>query len=75
MLMNAMRVKTPFIGLIGSYGWGTRASEIFAEMTSNLKKAERLPSLQYEGLPTEEQLVEIDRYADELAAKIFQLGD
>ena len=75
MLMNAMRVKTPFIGLLGSYGWGSRASTIFAEMTSGLKKAERLSDVQFEGLPTEDQLAEVDKYADDLAAKIMQLGD
>ena len=75
MVVNALRPKTRFIGLVGSYGWGTKIEEVFVSMTSGLKKAHRLETLLFEGLPTEEELVKVDQYADILAEKILSLGD
>ena len=75
MVVNALRPDTRFIGLVGSYGWGTKIEDVFNSLTSGLKKAERLETLLYEGLPTEEELVKVDEYADRLAEKILALGD
>lgn len=75
LIMNALKPKTKFIGLLGSYGWGTRIAEVFEGLTQGLKKAEKLPPLLIEGLPTEEDLEKIDQYADLLAEKIHGLGD
>jgi len=75
LLANALRPKTRFIGLVGSYGWGTKIAESFDALTSGMKKAERLEPLLFEGLPTEEDLIRVDAYADELADKILALGD
>lgn len=75
MIASALKPKTKFIGLMGSYGWGTRISEIFDGLTAGLKKAEKLEPLLIEGLPTEEDLEKIDRYAEMLAQKIHGLGD
>jgi hypothetical protein len=44
-------------------------------LTAGLKKAERLEPMLFEGLPGEEELRQIDRYADALAEKINALGD
>lgn len=74
-VVNALRPQTRFIGLVGSYGWGTKISEVFDSMTSGLKKAQRLEPLLFEGLPTEEDLVKVDEYADALTEKILALGD
>ena len=73
LLANALRPKTKFIGMIGSYGWGTKVSETFDSLTSGFKKAERLQPVLVEGLPTEEALEKIDEYADALADKISAL--
>jgi len=75
MVVNALRPKTRFIGLVGSYGWGTKIEEVFVSLTSGLKKAHRLETLLFEGLPTEEDLLKVDQYADDLAEKILALGD
>ncbi|MBN1775621.1 MAG: FprA family A-type flavoprotein [Clostridiales bacterium] len=75
MLANALKPQTAVIGLLGSYGWGTRVSEVMDGLTAGLKKAERLDPLLFEGLPGEEELLQIDKYADALAEKINTLGD
>lgn len=75
MVVNALRPKTRFIGLVGSYGWATKVDEIFVSLTSGMKKAQRLEPLLFEGLPTDEELVKVDEYADRLAEKILALGD
>jgi len=75
LLTNALRPKTKFIGLVGSYGWGTKVGEVFESLTCGLKNAKRLPTVLITGLPTEEDLVGIDEYADLLADQILQLGD
>jgi len=75
LVVNALHPKTRFVGLVGSYGWGTKIGEIFESLTSGMKKAEKLTPLLIEGLPTEADLVKVDEYADQLAAKILALGD
>ena len=75
LVMNAIRPKTRFIGLAGSFGWGTKCNETFIALTGGMKKAERLEPLLFEGLPTEEELAKVDAYADLLAEKILSLGD
>lgn len=73
MLANALRPKTKFIGMIGSYGWGTKVSETFDALTAGFKKAERLAPILVEGLPTEEDLEKVDEFAEQLADKIMAL--
>ncbi len=75
MLANALRPQTAVIGLLGSFGWGTRVAEVMDTLTSGLKKAERLEPVLFEGLPGEGELARIDDYADALAGKINALGD
>lgn len=75
LITNALKPKTKFIGLLGSYGWGTRIAEVFDGLTAGLKKAERLAPLLVEGLPTEDDFEKIDQYADMIAEKIHGLGD
>ena len=75
IVVNALRPSVRFIGLAGSFGWGTKVDEAFNTLTGGLKKPERLEPLLFEGLPTEEELVKVDEYADRLAEKILGLGD
>jgi flavorubredoxin len=75
LVVNAIRPKTRFIGLAGSFGWGTKVKDTFEALTGGMKKAERLEPLLFEGLPTEDDLAKVDAYADLLAEKILSLGD
>lgn len=72
LVANAMRPKTKFIGLIGSFGWGTQITNIVNTLTGNLK-AERLDPVLVKGLPREEDLLRIDALAKELGEKIKAL--
>ncbi len=69
-LAAAMKPKVKYFGLIGSFGWGTRIAETMASHTVGLK-AERLEPFLVKGLPTEEELVRLDAYAADLAAKVL----
>ena len=67
-LANALRPKTKFVSLIGSYGWGTKIAEHITGMLTNLK-AEILPPVIVKGHPKEEDFRTLDRLADEILAK------
>lgn len=72
IVANAVRPKTRFMGLVGSYGWGTQVEKTIAALTANIK-AECLDSLLVHGLPTEDDLARIDDLAGLLGEKINQL--
>lgn len=72
MVANAMRPKARFLGLIGSYGWGTKVAETIESLTVNLK-AERLEPILVKGLPTDADLLRLDELAVSLANKIKAL--
>ena len=74
IVANAMRPKTRFYGMIGSYGWGSKAADTLEALTSNLK-AERLDPIMVKGLPREEDLARLDELAIVLAEKIKALPD
>ena len=75
MVVNALRPQVRFVGLVGSYGWGTKIDEIFASLTGGMKKAVKLEPMLFEGLPTEEDLLKVDEYADHLTGLILSLGE
>jgi flavorubredoxin len=68
-----MKPKTPYFGLIGSYGWGTRVAEGVDSLTAGLK-AKRLEPFLVKGLPTAEDLSRLDVYAADLAAKVLAIA-
>ncbi len=72
LVANAMRPKTKYVGLIGSFGWGTQITNVVNLLTGNLK-AERLDPILVKGLPREEDLLLIDALAQEMADKIKAL--
>ncbi|HRU38320.1 MAG TPA: FprA family A-type flavoprotein [Candidatus Goldiibacteriota bacterium] len=72
-LANALRPKTKFISLITSFGWGEKASETVKGMLGNFK-AELLAPVIAKGYPKEADFKELDRLADEVAAKHKELG-
>jgi len=69
-----MRPKARYLGLIGSYGWGTKMTETMNSLTSGIK-AERLEPLLVKGLPNSEDLANIADYAAKLAEKILAIPD
>jgi flavorubredoxin len=67
-LANALRPKTRFLGIIGSYGWGSRMVETLSAMITNLK-VEMLPTVIVKGYPDDEALKALEDLADEILKK------
>jgi len=67
-LVNALRPKTRFISIIGSYGWGGKFIEQLKGMLNNLK-AELLEPVVVKGYPGDEDLKASERLADEIFNK------
>jgi flavorubredoxin len=72
-LANALKPKTKFASVIGSYGWGGKMVEQLTGMMSNLK-AEILEPVLTKGEPKEGDFTAIDRLADEILAKHKEVG-
>lgn len=72
-LANALRPKTKFVSVIGSYGWGGKAVEIIAGMLPNIK-AEVLKPVMVKGMPTDADLLQADELAALIAEKHETLG-
>jgi flavorubredoxin len=68
ILANALRPKTKFASVIGSYGWGGKAIEQIAGMISNLK-VEILPPVYCQGAPKEADYQALDTLAATIAQK------
>lgn len=67
-LANVLRPNTKFISIVGSYGWGGKTIEVLSALLCNIK-AEILPPVMVKGLPTENDLSEIDKLAKLIASK------
>ena len=67
-LANALRPKTRFASIIGSYGWGSQAKEQIINMIPNLK-VELLEPVIIKGLPKEEDFKALDALASTIAEK------
>lgn len=72
-LMNAQRPKTRYLGIIGSYGWGSKLVEQLTSLVSNVK-AEMFEPVLSKGMPREEIYASLDELADNILAKHQQLG-
>jgi flavorubredoxin len=72
-LANALRPKTRFLSIIGSYGWGSKIVETLAGMIPNLK-IEMLPTVIVKGYPDAEALKSLENLADEILKKHKQAG-
>ncbi len=72
-LANALRPKTKFATVIGSYGWGGRAVESLTAALGNLK-VELLEPVLAKGLPTEKDFQALDRLAAAVAGKHRSIG-
>lgn len=67
-LANALRPKTKFAAIIGSYGWGTKAVEQLSSMIPNLK-AEVLDTVLCKGKPDEKTYAALEALADKIREK------
>lgn len=67
-LCNALRPKTRFATLIGSYGWGGRMVEQLTGLLTAVK-VELLEPVVVRGFPTAEDLQALDRLADAIQEK------
>jgi flavorubredoxin len=66
-LMNALKPKTKWLSVIGSFGWGSRLGVQIPEMLPNLKKQiQLLDPVLSKGLPTEADYAALDRLAEEI---------
>ncbi|MCJ7580189.1 MAG: FprA family A-type flavoprotein [Candidatus Aminicenantes bacterium] len=67
-LANALRPKTKFLSIIGSYGWGGKTVETLAGMIPNLK-VEVLNPVLCKGLPSEGDFKALDELAVAISRK------
>ena len=73
-LVNALRPKTRFVSVIGSYGWGGRMVEQLRDTLKNLK-VELLEPVLAKGYPTKEDFKLLDKLADNIRSKHDELKD
>jgi flavorubredoxin len=73
VLANALRPKTRFASIVGSYGWAGKMAEVTKAAMPNLK-VEMLEPVIAKGLPKPADLEAIDRLADAIAAKHKGIG-
>ncbi|HNX40151.1 MAG TPA: FprA family A-type flavoprotein [Methanothrix sp.] len=67
ILANALRPKTRYATIIGSFGWGGKMLEQITEALPNLK-LQFLDPVVAKGLPKEGDFAALDRLAEEIAA-------
>ncbi|MBW2035161.1 MAG: FprA family A-type flavoprotein [Deltaproteobacteria bacterium] len=67
-LANALRPKTKFLSIIGSYGWGGKTVETLAGMIPNLK-VEVIDPVLCKGVPSEVDFKALDGLAGAIAEK------
>jgi len=72
ILANALRPKTKFASIIGSYVWGGRMVEQLTGLISNLK-VEILTPVIAKGHPKDDDFMALDKLADEILAKHKEL--
>ncbi|UEC43840.1 MAG: Type A flavoprotein FprA [Methanothrix sp.] len=72
-LANALRPKTRFASIIGSYGWGGKTVKVIQEAIP-LLKVEVMEPVLAKGLPTAEDYKALDRLADEILKRHQELG-
>jgi len=73
MLVNALRPKTRFVGLTGSFGWAGKMPVQLIGMLSNLK-AETLEPVIARGFPDESVFSALDDLAEKIRVKHTEAG-
>jgi len=72
-LANALRPKTKFLSIIGSYGWGGKTVETLAGLIPNLK-VEVIEPVLVKGLPSEDTFKALEDLAETIAVKHKEQG-
>ncbi|MFI4910774.1 MAG: FprA family A-type flavoprotein [Sedimentisphaeraceae bacterium JB056] len=72
-LANALRPKTKFATVIGSYGWGGKMVDNLVGMMPNLK-VELFEPIMVKGLPREEDYALLEKLADSIVEKHKSIG-
>lgn len=72
-LVNALRPKTQFVSVVGSYGWKGKTVEALSSMMPNLK-VELLDPVLCKGLPSDTDLESLKQLAGTIAEKHRQHG-
>jgi flavorubredoxin len=72
-LANALRPRTRFVSIIGSYGWASKMVEQLTAMMPNIK-AEIIEPVLARGEPKEAEYAALDKLADEILAKHKENG-
>ncbi|NPV08632.1 MAG: FprA family A-type flavoprotein [Anaerolineae bacterium] len=72
-LINALRPKARFLGLFGSFGWGTRVDQQIANMLTTVR-GEWLEPVLVKGMPRDDDLASLARLAQTVADKHREAG-
>jgi flavorubredoxin len=72
-LTNALRPKTRFVSIIGSFGWGSKMVEQIKAIMPNIK-AEVIEPVLAKGEPREAEYAALDELADEILSKHREIG-
>ena len=67
-LANALRPKTKFVSIFGSYGWGGKMIDQLSGLIANLK-VEVIKPVLFKGMPREEDYKKIDEMIEKLEEK------
>jgi flavorubredoxin len=70
---NALRPKTRFASIIGSFGWGGKMVDQLSGLLTNLK-VELIPPVIAKGHPKDEDCRALDNLAEQILAKHKQIG-
>jgi len=73
ILANALRPKTRFASIIGSFGWGGRMLEQITALVPNLK-VELIEPVVVKGYPKDDDFAALDKLANEILAKHKGIG-
>jgi flavorubredoxin len=73
LVANALRPKTRFASIIGSFGWGGKMVEQLAGLIANIK-VELIEPVIAKGQPKDEDFAALDKLADQILAKHKQIG-
>jgi flavorubredoxin len=73
LLANALRPKTRFAAIIGSYGWGGRMVQQLTGLLCNLK-VEFIEPVVVKGCPGDEDFAALDNLAQEILARHKEAG-
>ncbi len=72
-LCNALRPKTKFISIIGSYSWGGKMAERLKELIANLD-VEIITPVIVRGYPKREDFLALEKLADEIKRRHKEIG-